>query len=255
MDKDEVAVLRVRDFWTSLVLIATSIFFLFQTSEIPFFDARSAGVDSAQWYNSAALVPYLIFSSLLVLSCGLLVVAVRDGAAQRALTAVGIGADGQGIARIGAIVVILAAYIFGLVPRVDFVIGSALLVTALIWGFHRGVRPATWIATLAVLVPALYALLAHFPSSEWSKPHDDDWIALASFAGLTVTMFVMEARAGSIDRVVRITPVVAIVFPLILVCAMAFGFRQNVPNRGGLIFSQLEYQYYVVLKPLWQSDR
>jgi hypothetical protein len=48
-------------------------------------------------------------------------------------------------------------------------------------------------------------------------------------------------------------PVIAILAPVILVCAMAFGFRQNVPNRGGLIFSQIEYHYYVTLRPLWRS--
>lgn len=48
----------------------------------------------------------------------------------------------------------------------------------------------------------------------------------------------------------RLTPVIAVAAPLILVCAMAFGFRQNVPARGGLIFKQIEYHWYVTLKPL-----
>ena len=43
----------------------------------------------------------------------------------------------------------------------------------------------------------------------------------------------------------------AVLVPLMLVLAMAFGFRQNVPNRSGLLFSQIEYHYYVTLKPLW----
>ena len=46
-------------------------------------------------------------------------------------------------------------------------------------------------------------------------------------------------------------PVIAVVAPLILILAMAYGFRQNVPNRGGLIFKQIEYQYFVNIKPLW----
>ena len=58
---------------------------------------------------------------------------------------------------------------------------------------------------------------------------------------------------GDSDRVTRVTPWIAVGAPLILVCAMAFGFRQNVPNRGGLIFSQIEYHYYVTLRPLWRD--
>jgi hypothetical protein len=53
-------------------------------------------------------------------------------------------------------------------------------------------------------------------------------------------------------RVARATPWIAVLAPLVLICAMAFGFRQNIPNRGGLLFSQIEYHYYVTLRPLWK---
>ncbi|MFG6604803.1 hypothetical protein, partial [Sulfitobacter sp. 1A09134] len=55
------------------------------------------------------------------------------------------------------------------------------------------------------------------------------------------------------SRIARSTPWIALLTPLILVTAMAFGFRQNVPNRGGLLFSQIEYHYYVTLRPLWRD--
>lgn len=254
IEKDDKATLRARDFWTSLVLIAVSIFFLIQTAEIPFFETKSAGVNSAEWYNSAALVPYMIFSSLLILALGLLVVSVRDGGARLAMSAVGLGFESRELARNFAIVAILAAYIFCLVPRVDFVICSALLITALIWGFHQGVRRATWISLAAVLVPSLYAVTMHTGSAEWSQPQDD-WLALIALAALVVVMFVAELRGGTLNTVIKVTPVVAVLCPLLLVMAMAFGFRQNVPNRGGLVFSQLEYHYYVSLRPLWQGTR
>lgn len=252
--KEDKAALRARDFWTSLVLIAVSVFFLIQTTDIPFFETKSAGVESAEWYNSAALVPYLIFTSLLFLAFGLLAVSIRDGGARLALSAIGLGLERRELARNIAIVIILAAYIFCLVPRVDFVICSGLLITALIWGFHRGVRAATWISVAAVLVPSLFALTMYFGSAEWGRPQDD-WLALIALAALVISMFVIELRSGTIDRVVKVTPVVAILCPLLLVMAMAFGFRQNVPNRGGIVFSQLEYHYYVTLRPLWQGTR
>ncbi|WP_282607040.1 hypothetical protein [Pelagibius sp. Alg239-R121] len=250
---DDKAVLRARDFWTALVLLAVSVFFLIQTTDIPFLNTKSAGVDSAEWYNSAALVPFGIFGSLLLLSLVLLGVAVRDGGASRALAAAGIGLDGPELRRLTAIAIILFCYIFGLVPRVDFIIASALMITCLIWGFHGGSRSAMLISTFAIMVPALYAAIVHFGRDEWAKPHDDDWVALGAYVVLTAVMFWHARRKHAAMGVVRITPVVAILCPLILVLAMAFGFRQNVPNRTGLLFKQIEYHYYVTVKPLFQG--
>ena len=71
------AVLRVRDFWTSLVLFAVSIFFLWRTSFIPLFGENRAGVSGSDWYNSAAIAPFGIFGLLLVLSVVLFVNALR----------------------------------------------------------------------------------------------------------------------------------------------------------------------------------
>ena len=81
-----------------------------------------------------------------------------------------------------------------------------------------------------------------------NKPHDDDWLVMAAWVLLTLWMFAHDR-----SRIARATPWVAVLTPLILVTAMAFGFRQNVPNRGGLLFSKIEYHYYVTLRPLWRN--
>ncbi len=246
------SVMRARDFWTSLVLIAVSLFFLYRTSLIPFFQANAAGVQG-RWYNSAALVPFGIFAALLVLALILLFIAIKDGGAARAFDKLGIGFSVPECIRLTCISAILAGYIFGLVPRVDFILCSALVITALIWGFHAGDRVAMVLSTVIVVAAAAYALLVHFPRSEWTKPHDDDLVVLAAYLMITAAMFARSAMLGRLDRVIRLTPVIAIVVPLILVIAMAFGFRQNVPNRHGLLFSKIEYYYYVSLKPLWSA--
>ncbi|MEM7216385.1 MAG: hypothetical protein AAF423_12660 [Pseudomonadota bacterium] len=212
-----------------------------------------AGVDSADWYNSAALVPFGIFGCMLVLAFVLLGIAIRDGGARQALTAVGIGYSRSELIRLSCICTILFFYIFGLVPRVDFVIASSLMMTCLIWGFHKQDRNAMLIGTATISSAALYALVMHFPRSQWTKPHDDDWIALAAFLLLTTIMIFKERRKGKLSTVTKLTPVISVLAPLILVLAMAFGFRQNVPNRTGLIFSHMEYHYYVSLRPLWRS--
>lgn len=235
--------LRRRDFWGALALIALSLIFLWRTSLLPFFKASAAGVD-AEWYNSAALVPYGVFALLLVLSLGLLTVAIRSGGAPWA------GHEGYAFlvsGRIFVIVAILATYIFALVPRVDFTIASALVITALILGFHDGRRAPMLISLTAVAIAGCYCLLFHFPQSEWIA-HDDDWLTLACFAGLTIAGFV-DAPLRTCSRLAFAAPLIGFLIPLLLVCAMAFGFRQNVPNRGGLLFSVIEYHYYVTLKP------
>lgn len=245
-NSNDQAVLRARDFWTALALIVLSVFFLWRTSFIPLFGGNRAGVSGADWYNSAAIVPLGIFSCLLVLSFVLLFVAIRAGGAAQALTAIGVGWDRAEAHRFCTIGIILFFYIAGLVPRVDFVICSGLLITALIYGFHLGKPRRMLLSAIVVALAGAYAMFAHLPPSEWAR-HDDDLFALALWVSLSIWV-VFETRG---TRLAWIIPTLAVATPLVLVCAMAFGFRQNVPNRGGLIFKQIEYHYYVSLKPLW----
>ncbi len=247
-DIEDKAVLRARDFWAAIVLMAVSLFFLWKTSEIPLFGGNRAGVSSAAWYNSAAIVPLGIFIALFVLSVVLLVITIREGGAQRALTSVGIGWDRVEALRFVTLAVILFSYIACLVPRVDFIISSGLLITAMIYGYRGGDTARMKLAAGILFVAGLYALIRHLPQAEWAA-HDDDWLVLALWLALTIWVLV-QARA---DRVLRFVPVIAVVAPIILVTAMAFGFRQNIPNRGGLLFEHIQYHYYVTLRPLWRD--
>lgn len=250
---DEKTELRARDFWTSLVLIVLSLFFLWRTSFIPFFEVNVAGVESGQWYNSAGLLPFAVFGILLLLGLGLLSISIRDGGAALAMSRIGKLSDRFEAIRIVAVAAILVFYIAGLVPRVDFIIASALLINALTWAFQEGTVKAIRRSALFVIVPASYALIANPLPADWSKPLDDDWVALAVLVAMIATMLVKAKDAGERARIVRITPVVAILAPMLLVLAMAFGFRQNVPNRTGLLFKQIEYHYYVTLRPWVQG--
>ncbi len=248
MTDDKKAILRARDFWGGLGLLATSLFFLWKTSAIPLFGENRAGVSGADWYNSAAIVPLGIWTAMLVLALVLLGIAVRDGGARRAMTAAGIGWDRAEAIRITTIAVILVFYIFAMVPRVDFIICSGCLITALIFGYHGGHFDRMLTAAGAFVIGGLYPLIMHFPQSEWNSPHDDDWVVLGIWVALTLWALI-KGRG----RVARAMPWIAVIVPLVLVCAMAFGFRQNVPNRGGLIFSQIEYHYYVNIRSQWRN--
>lgn len=248
LQEKKIAVLRTRDFWVSLVLIVISTFFLWRSSYIPLYGGNSAGVSGSDWYTSAAIVPLAVFGAMLILAIILLMTAIRAGGAKEALTSVGIGWNKLEAIRFTTIGIVVGFYIAGLVPRVDFILCSGLLITALIYGFHKGEPRRMVNAAIAVFIPAIYALIMHLPQSQWSKPHDDDWLTLAAWTILSIIAF-----RGPRDKVASAVPVIAITAPLVLVCAMAFGFRQNVPNRGGLIFSQIEYQYYVNIRPLWRN--
>lgn len=248
MTDDEKEVLRARDFWAGLTLTALSLFFLWRTFDIPLFGGNRAGVTSAAWYNSAAIVPLGIFCALLVLSCTLLAISIRAGGARRALSAVGIGWDRAEALRFVMIAVILFFYVAALVPRVDFILASGLVIVALTFGFYLGRPGRMALAAASVAACGLYAMIAHLPQAEWGR-HDDDVLTLVVWIGLS--LWTLRAARG--DRVLRAAPVIALIAPTLLVCAMAFGFRQNVPNRGGLIFSQIEFHYFVTLRPLWRG--
>lgn len=194
-----------------------------------------------------------IFAVLLGLAIVLLCISIRSGGAAQALNAAGIGWNRAEAGRIGAVALMLLAYIAGLVPRVDFILASALLITALICGFHGRGSPRALVPLLAIGGAGAYALLSNPSQADWGQT-DDDWVALSVLAALTLWHQTAGGRsAGGKDRAVRLTPLLAIGVPLILVCAMAFGFRQNVPARSGLVFAKIEYTYYVHLRPLWRS--
>ena len=245
--QDDTATLRARDFWGALVLVALSLFFLWRTLDIPLWGGNRAGVSTSEWYSSAAIVPLGIFSALLILSLILLATSVRAGGARLAFSKVGLGWDRSEVRRFVTIAVILFFYVVGLVPRVDFILSSGLLITALTYGFHQGKPERMVLCACAVGVAGLYAMVHHLPQAEW-RAHDDDWVTL--FVWIALTFGALRQANG--DRVLRAMPIVAVTAPVLLVCAMAFGFRQNVPNRGGLIFSHIEYHYYVTLRPLWR---
>ncbi|MFY0679231.1 MAG: hypothetical protein JXR13_01530 [Thalassovita sp.] len=243
---EDKAVLRTRDFWAAIGLIILSVFFLWRTSFIPLWGENRGGVSGSDWYSSAAIVPLGIFGGMFVLAIVLLITAIREGGAKRALSLVGIGWDRQEAWRFSTLGVILFFYIAGLVPRVDFILGSGLLITALIYGYHQGLSARMGLSAAAVGLAGAYAMIRHLPQSEWAR-HDDDVLTLVLWIALVLWAMIQ----GRGTKVAKAIPIIAVVTPIILVCAMAFGFRQNVPNRGGLIFSQIEYHYYVTLKPIW----
>ncbi|NSX53646.1 hypothetical protein [Parasulfitobacter algicola] len=245
---DDIATLRTRDFWSALIIMALSVFFLWKTFAIPLFGGDRAGVSGAEWYNSAAIVPLGIFGGLLILSVILLITAIRQGGATAALTATGIGWNRAEAIRFTTIGLILFFYLTGLVPRVDFIIASGLLITALTYGYHSGQQKRMIITAAAVVVPGAFSLVFYLPQAKWNG-HVDDYVTLVFW----ITLMLWVLWHSRTDKILRLVPIIAITAPILLICVMAFGFRQNIPARGGLIFKQIEYHYYVTLRPIWRG--
>jgi len=247
----EKAVMRSRDFLVSLVLIALSLFFLWRTSLLPFLDKSENGVRIGDWYNSAALVPFGLFTSLLLISLVLLFIAVKEGGAK--ITVERLGLEPSEIMRVLSLAVIVFFYIFALVPRVDFILSSALIILAMVFGFHRATQWRQVVSLTVVSASGLYSLIMRFPQSEWGKYHDDDLVTLVCWLVLCGFTLVIAAKEKWAEKGLAIAPVLSFIVPLFLVCSMAFGFKQNVPNRSGLLFSKIEIFYYVSWLPAWRA--
>ena len=143
---DDVKTIRLRkhDFWTSLVLLALASGMAWEATGYPMTDSYG-GVRNV-WYVSPALFPLLVAAGLFLLSLLLLINSVLSGGARAALAGWGdkTGTTGTAVlGRFAAISALLAAYVYALVPRVDFFIATVLFLQAFIALFHiadRSVR-------------------------------------------------------------------------------------------------------------------
>lgn len=197
--------LRKMDFWSSLVLIAVSLAMLLQTLGFPL-RGTYAGVKNV-WYVSPALFPLIISSTLIILGLLLLARAVHAGGAAAALGDLRRSAMSRFLRTSGAFWIIggaIAAYVFGLVPHVDFVAATALFLFAFTSGFHlAGTRASSlllagFIACGAVLL--LVGLAGRMPGPHTVLAYAIDaavWAAFALAAGL---VFAACARASELRR-------------------------------------------------------
>ena len=127
--------LRKHDFWTSLVLLALAVAMAWEATGYPMTDSYG-GVRNV-WYVSAALFPLLVAGGLFLLSSVLLINSVLSGGARAALRGHIDQARTTGtLGRFVAIAALLAAYVYALVPRVDFFIATVIFLQAFFAVFH-----------------------------------------------------------------------------------------------------------------------
>lgn len=156
---DALSRIRKADFWTSLILFGIAAGMIGSAMTMPLKESF-AGVQNA-WYVSPALFPLMIAGALLILATVLLCNSIRTGGAQAALAAIRRRApgDGDATARMLTSIAIIAAYVYGLIPRVDYVIATALFLQVFIAAFYIGRKEIMRLQTRAFLLVAFPAFL------------------------------------------------------------------------------------------------
>lgn len=120
------AALRKADVWTGGVLAVVAVAMVVEALGFPL-EGSYAGVRNA-WYVSPALLPLIVGGVLLVLSVGLVVKGLADHRrlSGTSVLAVDLRAGWRAGEDVTIVALLLAGYIVGLVPRVDFVAATAL---------------------------------------------------------------------------------------------------------------------------------
>jgi hypothetical protein len=235
--RDPVPTLRKADFWTSLVLLAVATGMLLETLTYPL-EGSFAGIRNV-WYVSPALFPLMVGGMLILLSGLLLVHAIRSGGAAAALADL----RGDAFARFWAysgefwiVGGVLAGYIYGLIPRIDFVAGTTLLLFTLVAAYHLGhgsaARRALSVYAAAVALVVLTALAGFQPEPRSGAA----WLRDALVWGVTALSIAavwagvrMEAEPR---RKFRHALAVSLVTPILFGAVFKFGLLVPLPYEG-----------------------
>jgi hypothetical protein len=104
----------------------------------------------------------MIAGGLLVLATALYCNAIRTGGARAAIAAIHgrAAVEGDAATRMLSSIAIIAGYVYGLIPRVDYVIATALFLQVFIAAFYIGRKDIMRLQTVVFLLAATPALLA-----------------------------------------------------------------------------------------------
>jgi hypothetical protein len=213
-----------------------------------------AGVQNA-WYVSPALLPLIIACGLLILATALMVNAVRTGGAATALASVlhrTASSDGAG-ERMLAAILIVAGYVYGLIPRVDYLVATALFLQVFIAGFYLARRDVLRQQTgvfLACAVPAILAELAgRYPGPATPGRYVLDGVALLVFVGLWLVTRQRVRPDAVLRRRLTAAVVVSVVVSILTGVAFKFGLLVPLPAEGAVV--RVLETIELALRPLW----
>jgi hypothetical protein len=229
--------LRKADFWTSIVLFALGVAMFIGATTFPMTDSYG-GVQNV-WYVSPALFPLIIATALVILSLvlfanAIVTVGVRDAVADIGRLSYRLS---ERDVRLVMVIALIGAYVYALVPRVDFFLATALFLQAFIGSFYpersdmMKVHAAPFLA-FSVLVGVL-ALVGPTREPETLFAGVIDAAALGLF--VIVAFVALRRLAGPTQpdrRRVRIGLVVSVVVPLILCPVFKYLLLVPLPMEG-----------------------
>ena len=225
---------RTADFWTSLVLLVLAAAMIGGALQFPL-RGTYAGVRNA-WYVSPALLPLIVAFCLAVLALALLLTAVKAGAARTALQR---SATVTGQLDVALIAGLIAAFVFGFVPRIDFIVGATFFLLAFTICFHLDhagmarVVLAAFFATAALAGGMALSGLTPAPRSTMAFIVDGAVIVVLA---LTIVATVWLVRAED-RRGLRHCLGVALVTPLLLGSIFKFFLLVPLPREGLIVIA------------------
>ncbi len=249
--------LRKADVWTGLVLAAVGAAMVAEALTFPL-EGTYAGVRNA-WYVSPALFPLIVAGGLCALSLGLVGKAVRD---YRRLQPGGrvlglrLPAMSGGAGDALLIACLLAMYIVGLVPRVDFAVATALFLAVFMGAYVIAsvTGRALLVATLGVPSAAALAvaLAGAWPAQRSAGQFRADGMVASV---LVVAILVLAVFARGTERR-RLVPVIASAVGAALILSVVFKYGLLVPlPREGVGVALLEQGDERPLRPVGLARR
>lgn len=219
---------RRADFWTSLVLLVVAAAMLGGALQFPL-RGTYAGVRNV-WYVSPALFPLIVATGLGVLAVALMLGAVRAGAVRVAFAP----ASGTGRGDVVLIGALIAAFVVGFVPRIDFVVAGGLFLLAFTTAFHVAQLAVARVTLLAFFGTAAavsgLALLGLTPASRSTSALVLDAVVLAVLAGAIVQAWRAADATGR--RPLRQCIAVALASPLVLGAVFKLFLLVPLPREG-----------------------
>lgn len=231
--------IRQADFVTSIVLIAAAIGILSLTAQMPMRDTYG-GVKNV-WYVSPGLLPLVVGTGILILSCVLLINSIRTGGAAEFIRSVrewkpGVSEANQ---RFLGIILALFSLVYFFIPRIDFVLSIALFLSYFVPAFYYD-TPSD-LRRLSVLYGAFVAVLLLVfgtgiaDSLNGVFEFSTDVVALAMIVAMLI--YARHLAGSDTERRgrFRLALIVTLVTPVLLTPIFRFLLYVRLPHEGGIV--------------------
>ncbi|MCF3936734.1 hypothetical protein L1787_25405 [Acuticoccus sp. M5D2P5] len=225
--------LRKADVWTGGILAIVAVFMIAKATTFPL-EGNYAGVKNA-WYVSPALFPLIVGGILLILSIALI---LKGRADYRRLAGTDLFAvpwgetwrSGQDVVIVSAL---LAGYIVGLIPRVDFVAATAFFLVVFMLIYIVTVPSARRLLLggfLALSGGAFLVALVAWPAPRSGGQNTVDLLIWAA-AGIAAIVGIMGSAAPARRRAVQAV-ITSLVTAIILAAAFKYFLLVPLPTEG-----------------------